>query len=51
MSFSMDARALKQADAVEQIYLHFGGQHKIKRVHIRVSSVKEVDEAAAIDAV
>jgi large subunit ribosomal protein LX len=42
MSFSKDIRALKQEDAIEQVYLHFGGQHKITRTHIRVASVEEV---------
>ena len=42
MSFSKIIRALKKEEAIEQVYLHFGGQHKIKRVHIRVASVEEV---------
>ena len=42
MSFSKTIRALKQEEAIEQIYLHFGGQHKIKRVHIKVASVEEI---------
>ena len=43
LNFSKDIKALKSSDAIENVYLHFGGQHKIKRVHIRVASVKEIE--------
>ena len=42
VNFSKDIRALKKGDAVETVYLHFGGQHKIKRVHIKVISIEEL---------
>ena len=43
MNFTKDVKALKQDQAVEAVYLHFGGQHKIKRVHIKVISIKEME--------
>ncbi len=42
MPFSKDVRALKKDNAVEKIYTDLGSQHKAKRFHIKISSVKEV---------
>ena len=42
MPFLKDIRALKIEDVIEKIYADFGGQHKIKRVHVRISSIKEI---------
>ncbi len=42
MKFSKDIRALKQEDAVEKAYSEIGGQHKVKRFYIRVTSVEEI---------
>ena len=41
--FSKDIRALKPEHAVEKVYAELGGQHRVKRVHLRVDSVEEID--------
>jgi large subunit ribosomal protein LX len=40
--FSKDVRALKPEDAVEKVYMELGGQHRVKRTHLKVNSVEEV---------
>ncbi len=40
--FTLDIRALKKEDAVEKAYSELGSRHKLKRMHIRIESVKEV---------
>jgi len=40
--FSKDVRALRVEDAVEKVYADFGGQHRVKRVHVRIASVSEI---------
>ena len=42
MKFSKDIRASKPEDAVEKVYTEFGGQHKVKRFHMKVTSVEEI---------
>ena len=42
MKFSKDIRALRQEDAVEKTYADIGGQHKVKRFYMKVTSVEEV---------
>ena len=42
MPFSKDVRAMKQEDAVEKIYTDFGSQQRVKRVHVKISSVNEI---------
>ena len=42
MPFSKEVRALKMEDAVEKIYANFGSQHRAKRVHVKIASVKEI---------
>ena len=40
--FSKDVRALKPEDAVEKVYMELGGQHRVKRFHLKVDSVEEI---------
>jgi large subunit ribosomal protein LX len=40
--FSKDVRALKPEDAIEEVYMKLGGQHKVKRIHLLVDSVEEI---------
>lgn len=40
--FSKDIRALRQEDAVEKAYADIGGQHKVKRFYMKVTSIEEV---------
>ncbi|MDQ1279131.1 MAG: large subunit ribosomal protein [Thermoproteota archaeon] len=42
MKFSKDIRALKQEDAVERAFTDIGGQHNVKRFHLKVTSVEEI---------
>ena len=42
MPFSKDIRALKSEDAVEKVYTDLGSQHKAKRFHVKINSVKEI---------
>jgi large subunit ribosomal protein LX len=41
-TFSKDIRALKPEHAVEQVFTTVGSQHRVKRVHIKVTSVAEI---------
>ena len=40
--FSKEIRALKSEDAIEKVYADFGGQHRVKRVHVKITSVNEI---------
>jgi large subunit ribosomal protein LX len=40
--FVKDVRALKPEDAIEKIYMDMGSQHRIKRIHMKVNSIKEI---------
>lgn len=42
MHFSKDFRALKSEDAIEKVFTDFGSQHKVKRIHIKITSVNEI---------
>jgi large subunit ribosomal protein LX len=42
MPFSKDIRALKEEDAVEKVYADYGSQHRVKRVHMKITSISEV---------
>lgn len=41
-TFSKDIRALKPEHAVEKVFTEFGSQHRVKRVHIKLTSVEEI---------
>jgi large subunit ribosomal protein LX len=40
--FTIEVRALNEKDAVEKIYSDLGSRHKLKRYHIKISSVNEI---------
>lgn len=40
--FSKDVRATKPENALTKVYAAFGSHHRIKRVHIKISSIKEI---------
>ena len=40
--FQKEVRALKPEDAVEKAYMELGGQHQVKRVHLKVDSIEEI---------
>jgi len=41
-TFSKDIRALKPEHAVERVFTALGSQHRVKRVHIKLTSVVEI---------
>ncbi len=41
-TFAKDIRAVKPEHAVEQVFTALGSQHRVKRVHITVTSVEEI---------
>jgi len=41
-SFSKELRAVNPDEAVEKVCAELGGQHGIKRVHLRIDAVKEL---------
>ncbi len=47
--FRMYVRAVKPADAVEHVYSRLGSTYNIKRSHIRIIDVKEVEQAHVKD--
>ena len=51
MSFSKEVRALKTEDALENIYANLGSQHNVKRVHVKIASVKEISLEEAKDTI
>ncbi|MEM2119187.1 MAG: 50S ribosomal protein L18Ae [Candidatus Bathyarchaeia archaeon] len=40
--FNQEIIALKPEHAVEKVYAEIGSRHKVKRFHIKISSVEEV---------
>lgn len=40
--FSKELRAVNPKDAIEKVYAELGGQHGIKRVHLRIDAIKEL---------
>ncbi|MGC9210254.1 MAG: 50S ribosomal protein L18Ae [Acidilobus sp.] len=40
--FTIYVRALKSSDAVEKVLSELGSHHKLKRRHIRITSITEV---------
>lgn len=42
-SFQKEVRAVKPEDAVEEIYKTIGSKHRVKRFHIRIDKVEQVE--------
>ncbi|MEB3757562.1 MAG: 50S ribosomal protein L18a [Desulfurococcales archaeon] len=40
--FTVEVRALKESDAIEKVYSELGSRHKLKRHHVKISSVSEI---------
>ncbi len=40
--FRIYVRAVRERDAIEKVYSDLGSRHKLKRYHIKISTVKEV---------
>lgn len=45
--FTVEVRAVKKEDAVERVLSELGGRHKLKRPHIRIISISEIDVSEA----
>lgn len=46
--FQKEVRAVKPEDAVEDVYKILGSKHKVKRFHIKVELVEEVNNPEEI---
>ena len=40
--FTVEVRAIKESDAIEKVYSELGSRHKLKRYHVKISSVSEI---------
>ena len=49
--FIRELRALKPEDAVEKIYAELGSRHRVKRYHIRISTIEEIKPEEATNLV
>ncbi|QOR94797.1 50S ribosomal protein L18a [Thermosphaera chiliense] len=49
--FTKDVRAVNESDALEEIYSLMGSKHKLKRYHIRIESITEINPEESIDVV
>jgi large subunit ribosomal protein LX len=49
MLFLKEIRALKLEEAVEKVYTDFGSQHRVKRVHIKITSADVISVNEATD--
>jgi large subunit ribosomal protein LX len=49
--FTKDVRAVSEKDALEKIYSLMGSKHKVKRYHIRIESITEINPEESIDQV
>lgn len=50
-NFLKDVRAVKPEDAIEKIYMELGSQHRVKRIHLKVLSIKEISVDETEDSV
>ncbi|MCS7098813.1 MAG: 50S ribosomal protein L18Ae [Sulfolobales archaeon] len=41
--FSVEVRAVRKEDAVERVLSELGSRHKLKRSHVKILSVEEID--------
>jgi large subunit ribosomal protein LX len=41
-SFKKEVIALKPEHAIEKVYTELGSKHRVKRFHIRITSVEEI---------
>ncbi len=45
--FTIEVRAVRKEDAIEKVLSELGSRHKLKRPHIRILSVEEIDVSEA----
>jgi large subunit ribosomal protein LX len=49
MPFLKEIRAVKLEDAVEKVYADYGSQHRVKRVHIKITSTDVISADESTD--
>ncbi len=47
--FRVYVRAVRPSDAVEYVYSRLGGNYRVKRTHIKIFEVREVEQAQVED--
>lgn len=47
--FTKDVRAISERDAVEKVYSILGSNHKVKRYHVRIEKIEEIDPMESRD--
>jgi len=47
--FTKDVRAISERDAVEKVYSILGSNHKVKRYHVRIEKIEEIDPRESRD--
>jgi ribosomal protein L20A (L18A) len=48
-SFQKEIKAMKSEDAIERVYAEIGSHHRVKRVHIKILSITEIQPEEAKD--
>jgi len=41
--FRKEVRAVKEEDAIEKVYMELGSKHRVKRVHIKITGVEDIE--------
>jgi len=47
--FTKDVRAISERDAVEKVYSILGSNHKVKRYHVRIEKIEEINPRESRD--
>ena len=50
-SFQKEIKAMKREDAIEKLYAEIGSQHRVKRVHLKILSITEIQPEEAKDVI
>mgnify|MGYP001772650592 CR=1 FL=1 len=47
--FTKDIRGVSEKEVLEKVYSILGSNHKVKRYHIRIERIEEIDPSASRD--
>jgi len=47
--FTKDVRGVSEKEVLEKVYSILGSNHKVKRYHIRIERIEEIDPSASRD--
>ncbi|MEL9908741.1 MAG: 50S ribosomal protein L18Ae [Desulfurococcus sp.] len=47
--FTKDVRGISEKEVLEKVYSILGSNHKVKRYHIRIERIEEIDPSASRD--